>query len=164
MSALPSLLEWSIALPWCTLMRTITRHPTSPSPETASTWKPWNLKEFRTAFMDGMIETHNVATNVCICLGNATPWFSLKPLCWPLPPGLWPLFWAPGLTGSASSHTIAHYPHVLYHAWYPGPHFEPRVLKHSFIWFIIKEYEVYDELSLFYILQWMRKSKSKPNQ
>lgn len=31
----------------------------------------------------------------------------------------------------------------------------PAFLKHSSIWFIIKEYEVYDELSLFYILWWM---------
>lgn len=42
----------------------------------------------------------------------------------------------------------------------PGPWSapEPRFLKHSSIWFIIKEYEVYDELSLFYIRQWMKKS------
>lgn len=38
-----------------------------------------------------------------------------------------------------------------------SPH-HTHILKHSSIWFIIKEYEVYDELSLFYILQWMKKS------
>lgn len=36
---------------------------------------------------------------------------------------------------------------------------DPRFfLKHSSIWFIIKEYEVYDELSLFYFQQWMKKN------
>ena len=46
----------------------------------------------------------------------------------------------------------------------PDPHLTPppRILKHSSIWFIIKEYEVYDELSLFYILQWMKNTSWKP--
>ena len=46
----------------------------------------------------------------------------------------------------------SHFPHIT-----PLSPLEPRILKHSSIWFIIKEYEVYDELSLFYILQWMKK-------
>lgn len=53
----------------------------------------------------------------------------------------------PGHTNTLSTRTIL----------VPWSPLEPRILKHSSIWFIIKEYEVYDELSLFYILQWMKK-------
>lgn len=62
---------------------------------------------------------------------------------------LWPC-----LTASAPGHTNTLSTRTIPVPWSP---LEPRILKHSSIWFIIKEYEVYDELSLFYILQWMKK-------
>lgn len=58
----------------------------------------------------------------------------------------------PDLTASAPGHTNT--PSTR-----PTPaHLNPALLKHSSIWFIIKEHEVYDELSLFYVGQQTKKT------
>lgn len=63
-------------------------------------------------------------------------------------------------TVSAPGHTNTHLStRTIPVPWSP---LEPRILKHSSIWFIIKEYEVYDELSLFYILQLDEEKRFKP--
>lgn len=68
---------------------------------------------------------------------------------------LWSILVLTQLFLPAPCHTSTSSTHTSLVPWSP---LEPRVLKHSSIWFIIKEYEVYDELSLFYILQWMKKT------
>lgn len=128
----------------------------------------------------GVFQRDKVCVCVCVCVDWSTnqcgpltfngtfwiPWrepaiYSMicylpdQSLCVLPPLGQRPNDLWPGLTVSAPA-TQTHCPHVpISVPWSP---LEPRILKHSSIWFIIKEYEVYDELSLFYILQWMKKT------